>query len=341
MFKSNKFQHIPLASSTAEPNIDALYNKAKELLITFNKKVEQLSAQLKAATDSYSHNSSDLLNGATGQDKQILQQAAKRATASNIIAARRQLEESSREQRNGILNELADLAKNATVLDDVFASPIFMLSLYGLGSTEKSKYLEELENQPVTQLENTAKYAILTGNRFLGSAILAVIESAHGDKRKSYGDLRHHIADAFLGEEFKQFKAKLAAIQQAFNLASQANRELWANRGDPYKGLSLALTQRSLDEILMDVPSPLDPAVQEDVNIEIRAISNSNNMLTLPDGTVLGHNVIPHTAQPAPGVPTQQASTPSGGSLDKIRAGITQYNYGKSDVQKPAGFKKP
>ncbi len=172
--------------------------------------------------------------GFTPQDQQA---AADKAAA----IARREVVANSSDARWSQLKELNAAADSLAATAQLWASPVAVLSRAGLGTPERSAYMQQLDGSGIVELRNTALLAAATGNKTLGAALVAIIDRMPARSRPfSAADL----ADRLVGEETRSVQAAIAAVRQSAQRAINRNREWEAGKVRPLDRVKLALDSK-------------------------------------------------------------------------------------------------
>lgn len=175
---------------------------------------------------------------AAGFAPDLQRQAAEKTAAK----ARAEVTQASDEARWGTLKELNAAAESLALTATLFASPVVVLSRSGLGTPERSAYLEQVRNAGPTELANLATFAIASKNRTLAAALVSVVDAMPAKSRPFSA---HDLADKLVGEEQRAVMASVEAIRTAYERALVANRNFQNNRANPIDKVKLALRARN------------------------------------------------------------------------------------------------
>lgn len=175
---------------------------------------------------------------AAGFAPDLQRQAADKTAAK----ARAEVTAASDEARWGTLRELNAAAESLALTATLFASPVVVLSRAGLGTPERSAYLEQVRNAGPTELANLAAFAIASKNRTLAAALVSVVDAMPARSRPFSA---HDLAEKLVGEEQRAVMASVEAIRTAYERALVANRNFQNNRANPIDKVKLALRARN------------------------------------------------------------------------------------------------
>jgi hypothetical protein len=166
------------------------------------------------------------------------QRAAARKVAQK---GRAELSVSSEDTRWGYIKDVNAAAESAALTAALFASPQAVLARAGLGSAERSHYLQQLDGSGVVELRNMAALAVATNNKTLGAAIMSVVDRM---PRRERPISSAELADRLVGEETRAVQDAVTRIKLAAQQAINLNREFTAGRVRPLDRVKLALNKR-------------------------------------------------------------------------------------------------
>jgi len=166
----------------------------------------------------------------------------KQAAMQTAAKARAEVTQASDDARWTTLRELDAAAESLALTATLYASPVVVLSRQGLGSPERSAYLEQVRDAGPSELANLAAFAVASKNRALGAALVSVIDAMPSKSRPFSA---HDLADKLVGEEQRAVMASVEAVRTAYQRALVANRNFQNNRTNPIDKVKLALRARN------------------------------------------------------------------------------------------------
>lgn len=152
--------------------------------------------------------------------------------------ARREVVANSSDARWAHLKELSAAADSLATTAQLWASPITVLSRAGLGTPERTAYMQQLEGSGVVELKNMAAFAVASGNKVLGAALVSVVDRMPARSRPFSAQ---DLADRLVGEETRKVQDAIAAVKLAAQRAIVRNREWEAGKVRPLDRVKLAL----------------------------------------------------------------------------------------------------
>ena len=175
-----------------------------------------------------------------GFDAKDQQAAADKAAAT----ARREVVAHSSDARWERLRELQAAADSLAMTAMLWSSPVTVLSRAGLGTPERSAYLEQLSGSGVVELRNMAALATATKNKTLGAALVTIIDRLPARSRPFSSA---ELAERLCGEEWRQVDTAIRAVREAARRAIMRNREYEAGKVRPLDRVKLALNTNKKD----------------------------------------------------------------------------------------------
>lgn len=165
------------------------------------------------------------------------------ASAARKVAAkaRSEVATNSEDTRWGYIKEVNAAADSVALTAALFASPQAVLARAGLGTPERTNYQAQLSGAGNAELRNMAAFAVATGNKPLGAAIVAVVDRMpRRDRPLSTAEL----AERLVGDETRAVQDAITKIKLAAQSALNINREFQAGRRDPLARVKLALNKQ-------------------------------------------------------------------------------------------------
>lgn len=166
------------------------------------------------------------------------QTAARDKAASTL---RREVVANSSDARWSHLKELNAAADSLATTAQLWASPITVLSRSGLGTPERTAYMQQLDGSGIVELRNMAALAVATGNKVLGAALVSIIDRLPARSRPFSAQ---DLADRLVGEETRKVQDAIAAVRLAAQRAINRNREWEAGKVRPLDRVKLALSSK-------------------------------------------------------------------------------------------------
>lgn len=239
------FKTVPTDVPLTVENIDRLAARATELATAFGARIESIQKQFAEARDRFSREAEEVVSETDPSNRTVARQFAKQQEASRIAKFRINIEQSSRPQRQELLRPFAKLAADAEFLLSLNQSPTQSLGRVALGETKRTNYQVQLEGAGPVELESAAVTAIATNDLPLAAAIVTVVDRRPRDRRPFSAS---EFAERVWSAQHAEVTAKLKGVIHAYKSAMAADREFARGKADPLTNLSLALSQRSIDE---------------------------------------------------------------------------------------------
>ncbi len=158
-----------------------------------------------------------------------------------VSDARREIVNSSEEERIGILRQLQEAERRATLAEILFPGPVPMLGAHGLGDPKRTELEAQLRNARPATLKNYANHAIANKDKMLGAALLGVIDRMPSDKRPFSAQ---QLAEQLIGDAFRQTQTAIHATKNRFQEAINADRAFRNGRNNPVAKVQEALSKR-------------------------------------------------------------------------------------------------
>ena len=115
--------------------------------------------------------------------------------------------------------------------ESMFASPVALLTREGIGTPERSRYLEQLAHSGPAEVRIFAGLAVANRDRVLGAAILSRLDSMKSEDRKAANVSRQELAEALVGDDYKNARAAIRRIKNRAREGLAANRGFMTGKG--------------------------------------------------------------------------------------------------------------
>lgn len=129
-----------------------------------------------------------------------------------------------------------------------YDSPVKVLARQGLGSVERSQYLEQLDSSGPIEIANLGQFAVSTNNVMLATAVLSKLDSMPS-KDRPFGQLE--LAKAMHLDEFEKTDQYLKIAEARFQGLTLAYRAFRTGQVNPINTLSIGLRMKGIDETVM------------------------------------------------------------------------------------------
>jgi len=157
----------------------------------------------------------------TPRHRRMAEEVLRQPVARHRHERTREALRSSEAERTKRLRDLVELERHACTLAKLYESPAAVLARVGLGSEKRDRYAAQLAHAGPTELPNAARWALATGDRELGAAVMQLAGRVPKDDRLfSSADL----AGAMVGAEVKAVQGMLAAARRAVQKCINENR---------------------------------------------------------------------------------------------------------------------
>ncbi len=163
------------------------------------------------------------------------------AVAKAQAAARTEVQKNSTDARWQAIKELVASADSLATTAALWASLVTVLSRAGLGSVERSNFIQQIEGAGPVELRNMAVHAAATGNKVLGAALVSIIDRM---PRKDRPFNAAELAEKLVGPETKAVQDAINAIRNAAQRAIVRNREFEQRRVNPIDRVKMALNNK-------------------------------------------------------------------------------------------------
>jgi len=170
-----------------------------------------------------------------------------------IAAYRRNVLTTTEQDRSAVLSELRGFEAEVGAVAALWESPAHLLMREGLGSEERSRYLGQMQYAGPAEVSNLAAFAVSTGNRVLGAAVLSKLDSMSPENRKLAGVSRQDLAQVLTGGDHERARESILVARNRVQEGVNINRAFEAAK--PRGGLDrikLALSKRGETGILED-----------------------------------------------------------------------------------------
>lgn len=231
--------------SLSEDRVQQLSERAAETAAAFARKLEKIQETFSKARDQYSRDAEELVQSADSDNRVAAQRLAKAQAGTKISQLRRNLISSSESERSEMLKALKAYSDEAEQIVEISKTPAMLLGRVALGETKRTNYIQQLEGAGPVELETAARLAVMSGDMVLASAIAAVIDRRHKDRRPFTVTA---FAERMVGQTWERINRKLEGIRLAFKSSIAADREFVRGKADPLMNLSLALSRRAIAE---------------------------------------------------------------------------------------------
>lgn len=137
---------------------------------------------------------------------------------------RREILKASDEDRWSRLRVMTEAEQQVIEAEKQFASPSVILMRAGLGSEQRSRYLEQIANSGPLELASYADLAQRTGNQVLGASVLTVLDSKTKKQRDVTGISRAKLAESLAGDQFRAAQSAIKRIKVTVRESLATNR---------------------------------------------------------------------------------------------------------------------
>jgi hypothetical protein len=139
------------------------------------------------------------------------------------------------------LRELNAAADSLSTTSQLWASPVTVLARAGLGSTERTAYMQQLTGAASVELRQMAAFAAASNNKVLGAALVSIVDRMPAKSRPFSAN---ELADTLVGKEVREMQDAIAAVRNAAQRAIVRNREFERGRVSPLDRVKLALNNK-------------------------------------------------------------------------------------------------
>ena len=238
------FNTVPTDIPLNVENIERIASRAGELATAYKRRIDGIQQQVIDARERFDQEARQIIADTDPENRDVAKQFAKQQAERNFSRFRKNIEESSRSQREELLGPLSKVASEAEFLLSLNKSPAQMLGRVALGDTKRTQYQLQLEGAGPIELQTAAVTAIATNDLPLAAAVVTVVDRKRRDQRPfAVSD----FAERVWGEQYRQVSTKLNNAILAYKSAATADREFSRGKADPIANLSLTLAKRSID----------------------------------------------------------------------------------------------
>ncbi len=166
---------------------------------------------------------------------------AEAAAAKAAATVRAEVKANSSDARWAALKELDAASAKLETTAQLYASPVAVLARAGIGSPERTAFMQQLSGAGPVELRQMALLAVSTGNKVLGASLVSLIDRLpRKDRPFSAADL----ADRLVGDETRKVQNAIAAVRHAAQTALVRNREWEAGKASPIDRIKLVLNKK-------------------------------------------------------------------------------------------------
>lgn len=148
----------------------------------------------------------------------------KRAIDQETAGLRREVDRETEKARWEVLRQLARAEEEILAVESQFSTPAVLLAREGLGTEERSRFLEQLAHSGPAEVANFAAHAVATNNKILGAAVMSRLDAMGKRERDLVGVSRQELATALVGKDHANAQAAIARIKNRMREAMNANR---------------------------------------------------------------------------------------------------------------------
>lgn len=219
-------------------NVASLISFASDLDIkasAFEKKITSLSVDLGTRSERVKAEIERLTDLPKNQRTTLSQK--------RLNTLRRETVQASSDERYEKLRALKQADDQITIIESQYATPAHLLAREGLGTAERSRYQDQIANSGPLELRNFAAHAVSTGDKVLGSAIMAKLDSLKPQDRKLVGISRQALSEALCGEDHKKAQNAINIVKNRVRQAFVSNREFESGRKNATAKIGLAMSK--------------------------------------------------------------------------------------------------
>jgi hypothetical protein len=165
------------------------------------------------------------------------QEAAANKAAAQALT---RVTKASSDTRWEALRELNAAAEGLSTTAQLWASPVTVLARAGLGSPERTAYMQQLTGAASVELRQMAAFAAATSNKVLGAALVSIVDRMPAKARPFSAT---ELADTLVGREVREMQDAIAAVRNSAQRAIVRNREFEAGKVRPLDRIKLALNK--------------------------------------------------------------------------------------------------
>ena len=141
--------------------------------------------------------------------------------------------------------------KNVSAL---YRNPVIMLQREGLGTEQRSRYMDQLRNSGPAELEAMAQLATVTNNVILGAAVLSTIDGISSKRdRDAVNVSRDELSTILVGDQFEKAQEAIRISANRVQASLQANHRLELGKDtNSVEKIGLALRRQQETGVLDD-----------------------------------------------------------------------------------------
>ncbi len=208
-----RYQHGPAT-------VTALVQRATDC----DQKFATLLTRLTSAQNAANEAKVRIANELEGLRGTLSENDIQRAKNKKTSTALRELREGTNKSRWAMLKELEAIDREITATAEMYQSPAHILARHGLGTEERSRYLEQIERSGPIELGNFARHAVATRDKTLAAALMSKLDRLDTRERELSGVNRTELAKALAGEEHQNAQAAIQRVRQRVREAFARNR---------------------------------------------------------------------------------------------------------------------
>ena len=172
-------------------------------------------------------------------------QSIDRTVGDRVRDRHRELQESSQNERDAKLKFIHEHAAAVAAFETLYPTAIALLASQGLGTEQRSRYVEQMVTSGPAELQNFACQAVARRDPVLGAAVLSRLDALSKESRPfTAGDLAKRLVGAAHAERIHLARE----VKHAFQSARNANHSFEMSRRPSSNSKILAgLRSRSLN----------------------------------------------------------------------------------------------
>ncbi|GAB6141172.1 hypothetical protein JCM14076_19010 [Methylosoma difficile] len=170
---------------------------------------------------------------------------AARYASNETSAAILKIRQTSKDELDKLFKEAGPAYNNLISQKPFYDSPVKVLSRIGLGSVERSRYLEQLEYAGPFELAHMGQFAVSTKDETLGAVVLSLLERIP-NKDKPFGPAE--FAVAMNPEDYKKVQGYIAVGEARIQGIVLAYRTWTMGKSNPLDTVGLALRMNRIDD---------------------------------------------------------------------------------------------
>lgn len=245
MSQQVNFDLIPSGIEFDHENILSLSTRATETSTAFATKIAKLQEKFTEIRDSYSKESDQAIANTEIANRSITRKVVKDQEAKKVMEKHRALVADSDSERWAMLKALKEYSDEAQHIQGIHKNPTMFLGGFGMAEPKRLHYQNLLAEAGPAELETAARRAIMTDDMFLSAAIATVIDRRPRDRRPF---TVASFAERVVGKQWLKLNKIMNGVQLAYETAFAANKEFERGKADPIANISIALSQRAIEE---------------------------------------------------------------------------------------------